>query len=164
MYKKGFGILEVLVSSVIIITILMALVFIGRTALTNSSYIQEKAQAVYLAQEGIEIVRQIRDTNWIDRDNTTGWNSLAAGNYGISYNSTTKKYGLAGSNDSVTMNNLTFTRTIKIENTGSLLPGSGGSDIHPSDNAFKVTSTITWNNGSKTVSVSEILTNWRPNF
>ncbi|MCL5410331.1 MAG: hypothetical protein M1324_00550 [Patescibacteria group bacterium] len=168
-FRKGFGILEVLVSSLIIITILMALVFVGRTALANSAYSQEKAQAVYVAQEGIEIVRQIRDTNWIDGDNTTGWNSLTslAGTNNYKVNFSSSKYSLVLGSDSVTVNNMAFIRTIKIESVGSLLPGTGAStDVHPTDNALKVTSTVTWsfNNVQKSVSASEILTNWRPNF
>jgi Tfp pilus assembly protein PilV len=74
-YKKGFGLMEVLLSGVIIIMILGALVAIGHAAITNSEYAAERTQAIYLAQEGIETVRQIRDSNWIDGNPTT-WKAI----------------------------------------------------------------------------------------
>ncbi|MFA7253415.1 MAG: hypothetical protein WC107_02585 [Patescibacteria group bacterium] len=64
--KNGFGIIEVLVAATIIIVILAALTSVGKAALTNNSSLQERSNAIYLAQEGLEIVRQIRDSNWID--------------------------------------------------------------------------------------------------
>lgn len=71
--KRGFGILEVLISGVIIIIILGALVVLARNAINNSQYVQERSQAVNLAQEGIEIVRQIRDTSYYSANN---WNQM----------------------------------------------------------------------------------------
>lgn len=192
-YKQGFSILEVLVSSVIIITILSVLVFIGRLALANSLYAQEKAQAIYLAQEGIEIVRQIRDTNWTDRNNATQFDDIAWNNtnsalvpatsgtiYYPLFNTINgfKRWGLKNKGSStdtdvpITDSSLgstqTYKREIKIENTGSLLTGSGtaSTDVYSTSNALKITSTVTWdlNGVQKSVSASEILTNWRPNF
>ena len=74
--KKGFGLIEVLISAAILIVILGALVAIGRMALTNIRVSQERAQATYLAQEGLEVARQIRDTNWVDGRNDTTWDSF----------------------------------------------------------------------------------------
>jgi len=182
-YKKGFGILEVLVSSVIIITILSLLVFIGRSALANSLYAQQKAQVIYLAQEGIEQVRQIRDTNWIDGDNTTQfdsvvWNSakndlqqLVDGEYVFYYNSTLKRYGLTAnaSGESISIDGQAYTRKIilsSISSSSTILPGSGVNNINKSDQSFKATIRVTWdiNGQAKNIEASEILTNWRPNY
>lgn len=74
--KNGFGLIEVLISAAILIVILGALVAIGRMALTNIRVSQERAQATYLAQEGLEVARQIRDTNWVDGLNNTDWNDF----------------------------------------------------------------------------------------
>lgn len=74
--KKGFGLLEVLLASIIIITLILALVFLSRTALSNVSYLQERSQATFLAQEGIEVVRQVRDSNYIDGKNLSTWDTL----------------------------------------------------------------------------------------
>lgn len=193
-FKKGFGILEVLVSAVIVITILAALVLIGRAALANSINVQEKAQAIYLAQEGIEQVRQIRDTNWIDKNNATQFDDLVwDGNKiveptnntdyvidSVSIDATKQRMLLVAlQQNSATVslkdskNNATkeFQRTIKINYlnyppANALLPGTGSNDVQKATEAYRVTVFVSWNaNGmTKSVTASEILTNWRPNF
>lgn len=164
--KKGFGLLEVLISAVIIIIILSALVTIGRAALSNNEYLAQRAQATYLAQEGVEIVRQIRDTNWIDKSNTTNWGSLPTGTFGISFNAATHKYVPSGASDSMTINNVPFTRTINVNtvDTTTLMPNGSSTDLKPY--AVKVRSRVTWtfSGQSKFVELSEMLTNWRPDF
>lgn len=74
--KFGFGIIEVLLSGVIIITILGALVFAARNIINNTTYSQQRVQAVFLAQDAIEHLRQIRDTNYIDGVSDTKWNTI----------------------------------------------------------------------------------------
>lgn len=179
-YKKGFGLLEVLISAVIIIIILSALITIGRAAMNNNEYLAERAQAIYLAQEGIEMVRQIRDTNWIDGDNSSKWNTLngtdvSNGNYKLAFDSVKGRWLLAVDDFSasetirvpVTEPNLPFTRKINVvpvDASSQLLPNGVGTDLKPF--ATKVTATVTWtfSGQSKSVALSEILTNWRPDF
>ena len=72
-YQKGFGLIEVLLASLVIITVIMALIYVGRLAISNSSEAQRRTQATYLAQEAMESVRQIRDSNYIDNDVATSW-------------------------------------------------------------------------------------------
>lgn len=80
----GFTIIEVLIAvAVITIGILGILVIIHQTiaymALSSSRLV-----ATYLAQEGMEIVRNIRDTNWL---NARSWNDgLNQGDYEADYN------------------------------------------------------------------------------
>lgn len=74
--KKGFGLLEVLLASLVIIMVTMALSFLGRAAISNVSNLQQRSQATFLAQEAIEVVRQIRDTNYIDNVSETQWASM----------------------------------------------------------------------------------------
>lgn len=187
-YKKGFGLMEVLISAVIIIIILSALVTIGRMALSNSEYLAERAQAIYLAQEGLEMTRQIRDTNWIDGNSDTKWNTLYSStntcvptadnpcNYSITYVPDVADLTLgriqltsaAPGFKTIPINSVNFKQQIRIASiTGfsqsQLLP-SPGTDLKPY--AIKVTSTVTWNfsGQNKSVNVSEFLTNWRPDF
>lgn len=190
-FKKGFGILEVLISSVIIMIILGALVFIGRSAMANSEYIQERAQAIYLAQEGLELVRQIRDTNWIDGTNTawdsmkcnstiTGFeaNPIAAGNnYELAYISSIKRYCLNTPSElseidiaqGSAISAVKYKRKIILERGDNLLPENPldqSTKVYSNINAMKVTAEVTWlfNGAEKNITVSEMLTNWRPNF
>ena len=75
--KSGFGMLEVLLSGVIIITMLGALVFTARNIINNTTYSQQRAQAAFIAQDAIESVRQIRDSNYIDGVSLTKWDTFA---------------------------------------------------------------------------------------
>jgi prepilin-type N-terminal cleavage/methylation domain-containing protein len=80
--QKGFTLIEILIS-IFIITIGVVGVF--STIVKYSQMTQEEKdhfEASYLAQEGIEIVKNIRDTNWIEgaaswKDGLTGclWSS-----------------------------------------------------------------------------------------
>lgn len=81
---KGFTIIEVLIAvAVITIGILGILGVIYQT----TSYIalsSSRLVAIYLAQEGMEIARNIRDTNWL---NNRPWDQgLSAGDWEAAYN------------------------------------------------------------------------------
>lgn len=183
--KKGFGLLEVLVSSSIIILVLGSVVFVGRQALANSTYSQQRAEAIFLAQEGLESVRQIRDTNWIDGSNKTEWDDLSydnnaytalagqlSDNYTLKYFNNVnvkQRYLLTKepSEETIRLDNQDYVRIINIATPeGTILPGNGTNDVHKDINALKVTVTVKWNFGGidRTTNVSEVLTNWRPNF
>jgi type II secretory pathway pseudopilin PulG len=65
MKKNSFTLLEAIFAiSILIFTLTGSFALISRL-LGFSPQIQSKLIASYLAQEGIEIVRNIRDTNWI---------------------------------------------------------------------------------------------------
>lgn len=159
-----------------------------------------RAQATFLAQEGIETVRQIRDTNWIDGVNTTAWNNLnlnaggaviGIGCYKTIVNATNPyRYSLSSStigspiyNDlehcQTYVNNIrpatqkitvspanTFYRTVHIDKKLTQYDSNLMSGVSPNENAIKVTATVgfDFNGQKKSVSASEIITNWRPGF
>jgi len=81
--KKGFTLIELLLT-IFIVTIGLAAVFlIAQFPLHQTSISISRLTAAYLAQEGIEIVRNIRDTNWLE---PSPWNSgLSPGNYEADY-------------------------------------------------------------------------------
>ena len=170
--KKGFGLLEVLLSAVIIIIILAALVTIGRAALNNNEYLAQRAQAIYLAQEGLEMTRQIRDTNWIDGENTTKWNTLdrittptATGDYSLIFLNNWK-LGMPTTGENILVGGVIFNRKINISSANDNLLPTLTNNPNLSDYAIKIKSTVTWtySGQSKNVELSEILTNWRPDF
>jgi len=84
---RGFTLLEVILA-ITVLTIAVGGSFALISKITASvSAVQSKLIASYLAQEGIEIVKNIRDTNWL-KDQP--WDqSLGAGNYEIDYLTTT---------------------------------------------------------------------------
>ena len=176
-FSKGFGILEVLISSAIIIVVLGTLVFIAQSSLTNAAYMQERAQAIGLASEGMETVRQIRDSNYIDGDPDTKWNTLSDSDsqdliiFGANY----YLLGLAPLSGvasrpriinrvlpATIIDGVSYTRKVTFQdiNGNQLLSGvsnSGG-------NGFIATVSVTWNgSGGKAGSaeVKELITNSR---
>lgn len=192
--QKAFGIVEVLIASSIIVVILASLVGMGQLALSNSVRMQERAQATRLAQEGIEIVRQIRDTNWVDgnsvsewnswqhTNNTPNWSSASDGDYIVSFDSQNNYTAPHNQPDvmrfyltSVTLApdysnaeaiNLDggvskYKRWVNVASVSNLLPTNSGPTL--SDYAKKITVSVDMPSG-KTISISEMLTNWRPNY
>ncbi len=64
--EKGFNILEVMISVSIIIVGIISIMGLFAVIAKNASDNKIKIIAAYLAEENIEIVRQIRDTNWLN--------------------------------------------------------------------------------------------------
>lgn len=177
--KRGFGLIEVLVASTTVSLILSALIIAGNTVLKNSVRLGQRVQAMYLAQEGIEIIRQMRDTNWIDNKNTTDWNTWIwdssdsslikpeeGGECYLKYVS--NRFGLKcdDGKEEMDLNHTLFTRSFKIEGVGELLSESSEEDIlNQTYNSLKVTVRVSWGSGqNEAIETSEILTNWRPQY
>jgi prepilin-type N-terminal cleavage/methylation domain-containing protein len=80
---NGFTLLEIIVS-LFIVTIGMGGVFIIiERSFIIMSISESRLVAANLAQEGIEVVRNIRDTNWLEAQ---GWDSgLGEGDYQVQY-------------------------------------------------------------------------------
>lgn len=187
-FSKGFGILEVLISSAIIIVVLGTLVFIAQSSLTNAAYMQERAQAVSLAAEAIETVRQNRDSNYIDQNAATQWNTIGTNsNYEIfnfigsefcisqNLNSTTNRLYLStpcsSSLSIINIDGVNYSRIIKFYDiskvgSGQLLttPAIDANGTDNSKNAFLVSVNVSWKgSGGKSASVDldEMVTNSR---
>lgn len=64
--KNGFGLLEVMFATAIFIVVVGSMVTLSRLSLRNAVLATHRAQAFNLAQDGLEVIRQMRDTNWID--------------------------------------------------------------------------------------------------
>lgn len=180
--SKGFGILEVLLAGVIIITMLGALVVLGKTVLNNLDYSAQRTQATFLAQQGIEIVRQIRDTNYIDDNSETQWNTLVLRNGGTTVKS--PDFGTDG-NSAVFVSSYASNKNILIPNPPSeiSLVSNNASNVFKrnfkfkkvssnfkigvnsvdENNAMIVTCEVTWGN-DKSVTIEEMITNSHPNF
>jgi len=65
--NKGFTILEVIVAIFLLTVGIFGSYALITQTIFSSTQVSEKLIASYLAQEGIEIVRNIRDTNWLER-------------------------------------------------------------------------------------------------
>lgn len=169
-YEKGFTIAEVLIS-ITVLSFGIILIYSAFTSIVNTTYtISARSGAIYLAQEGIEIIRNIRDNNFLKRADNPNF-SWSAGLMngpcatGCMADYKTNHYSqLLGNTDTfLSLNSdgfysydygglpTIFKRKILIN------PLEGTSD------ALKVQSMVTWdyNNQSYSFEASEYLYNWK---
>ena len=179
-YNQGFTLVETLVSIMLFSVGVITMLTVLAKGISDTGYAKQKISAEYLAQEGIELVRNIRDTHVLySATPQAGWiafrSSLGPCNGKCYINSDdlfevappmeiTKIPIIACANSCPTLlynsSNGRFgysvgpssglRREITVDQVG------GGND------ELKVTSTVFWNQGSGTykVSFSENLYNW----
>jgi len=135
-YSKGFGILEVLVAAGVLIVVIAGTAALANYSLRATVLASDRTMATQLAQEGIEKVREQRDTNWIDNDTGTSWSTLDE--------LPDTQHLLAG---------VQFTRYVTI---GTGLDAS----------LLKVSSKVTWQEYGKSWNVELItyLSDWKPQY
>ena len=161
--EKGFTLLEMLIS-IMIITIAVLPIYQAVFKYTkNTQTERENFIASYLGQEGIEFIKNIRDTNWIQG---LAWdNGLSAclgsgcerGPYGLSVRAWTGEKLVIDEVSGATG----FYRYV-----GSPLPGDITTSFsrkiqitQPTADEIDITVTVYW--GSKTMVVKENIFNWR---
>jgi type II secretory pathway pseudopilin PulG len=64
---KGFTLVEVIVAIFLLTVGIIGVSALITSTISSATHSSQKLVAAYLAQEGIEIVRNIRDTNWIEQ-------------------------------------------------------------------------------------------------
>ena len=76
--RRGFTLVETLVAvSIFSVSVITLIAFLA-TNLSNTGYAKNKMIATYLAQEGIEYIRNMRDTYVLYPTNNGGWSSFKA--------------------------------------------------------------------------------------
>ena len=85
--NKGFTLLETIVAVGVIVVGLVAALVLINSSLFYVSLIKDRLVAANLNSEGLEVVRNIRDNNWLQ--NLSWNNSLSNGDYNVVYNSLT---------------------------------------------------------------------------
>lgn len=68
--QKGFGIIEILVATTVITISLVSLMNVIRVSTSVSSESFRKIKAEFLAEEGIEVVKILRDDSWASNIST----------------------------------------------------------------------------------------------
>ncbi len=78
-FRRGFTLVEMLVAVSIFVASILALLGILTQSISSTTYAKRKVVASYLAQEGIEYIRNLRDTHVLySATPQTGWNNFNA--------------------------------------------------------------------------------------
>lgn len=148
--NKGFSLVETLVAVMIFSVAIMAVMTVLSGSISNINNVKKKMVATYLAQGGIEYVRNMRDTYVISAGTPQeGWDKFRDDMRGIGCD---KEEGCELCNLVASTLNCSdisgFTRTIQM--------------IEMSSDSFKIISTVSWSVAGKTqsISFSEALFNW----
>lgn len=72
MMRKGFGLLEVLLATAIFIVVIGSMVTLNQMSVRNAVLANHRTQAYNLAEDALESIRELRDTNWIDGPDIAG--------------------------------------------------------------------------------------------
>lgn len=137
--NSGFSVVEVLLAATVfgfLVTALSGALIYGRS---GTAIAGERLQALTLAEEGLEAVRNIRDASY---------SNLSDGTYGVTPSGSPLVWNFSGTSD----NTGVFTRQITVATVDSTRKA--------------ITSTVSWtNNGiSRQVTATSRLTNWRAAF
>lgn len=156
--KKGFTLIEVIIAISIIVVGIISCISLISSSISGVTIGKSKIIAAGLAQEGVEIVRNIRDNNWTNYKRTidTWRDGLGEGNWLVQYNgqslisySITKlKKDSNGFYQYANGVNTEFYRKINISYIGN--------------NQIKVLSEITWQEKGKnqSIQIENRLYNW----
>ncbi|MCX6753269.1 MAG: prepilin-type N-terminal cleavage/methylation domain-containing protein [Candidatus Nomurabacteria bacterium] len=177
--NKGFTLVETLVAISIFTISVLGMVSILSNGITDTEYAKDKVIATYLAQEGIEYVRNIRDENILFAD-SQGWSNFQTALVPC-VPSTGLGCGMTNNIDKTAINFFQCINPVDCElyiNQGSgeyhydVGGSSGDTDsgfnrvistkFDPSTDRVTVYSVVSWNqkSGPQNVTFSESLFNW----
>jgi len=140
--NKGFTILEAIAAIFVMTVGVLGAYAVVQQIIVYNSISSSRLTAAYLAQEGIEIVRNIRDTNWLTVPLVVWDNGISSREEIVALDGAASK----------------FKRKITIFDATDLSsPSDGTPDM------FKVKVEVLWTEKGKdyTVAVEEHLYNWR---
>ena len=150
--------MEVIIAVAVILTVLISAIALITFSTAGIRLNKSKIIAVGLAQEGLEIVKNIRDNNWLQyRRTTDDWlTGLGAGNWRVQYNtesllaysSVPLKLDSSGFYQYSSGSNAPFYRRINIQNIN--------------EDQIKVVAEVTWteNGRSQLISSEARYYNW----
>lgn len=177
--KSGFGLIEVVISLGIIALVMGSVTLLGRVVYNGTIVAKHRAEASAFAQQGTELVRQIRDTQLVDKKTGTWDNWFDSGGFGDNVSLTNANssknwrlvtYGSSGSQYTMTSQGVDYTRNIivyKDKVPTDLVIDNPNTSINENidEGAVyrKVVSTVTWQDYGRTQTVELItyLTNWK---
>ena len=154
--NKGTGLVEVLVATFIFSIILSALITASNSYFSNSEDSLKSEQAAYLAEDGVEAVKTIRDISW------TNISSLSTTtNYYLYLDLSSSTNVLWRATTTATSSNPSFTRVLRLADVQRDVNGrivSSGGTVDPKSK--QVTVSLTWlaKSGTTTKSIVTYVT------
>lgn len=138
--KKAFTLIETLVAISIFTVSLLGIMSVLASSISSTNYAKQKMIATYLAQEGVEYARNLRDTEVITNGGPNGWSAFIPSSSSPSETIVfpyTLDPDFAGFSRLITKNRI-------------------------SADEANISSAVTWNQGSgpHTITFSENLFNW----
>ena len=156
--NKGFGLLEIVIASGLVAGSLLAVISVFVLAQSTVEFSTQNLQAVFLAEEGLEVLRFLRDSSW--RQNIS---TLSGGtDYYFTFNTLTSEWTIAASEPPPIEG--VFVRSFRIESVSR----DSADNIEPvynpaNDNpgTKKVIMKVSWNfkGQNQTASLEAYLTN-----
>lgn len=156
--NKAFTLIEVIIAIAVITAALMSSMALITFSVSSIRVSKSKIIATNLAQEGLEIVRNIRDSNWLSyKRSPENWrDGLGVGDYRVQYN----QLGL-----------LSFSSTPLRRNSSSFYQYDSGNNTpfyrkivieHIGNNQIKTVAEITWQERGRnqSIQVEDRLYNW----
>ena len=156
--RHGFGLIETVVGAAILTAVLLGLAQVGQLTLRLVSTANLRLRASFLAEEGLEVARLVRDSSWAANIGPKAlcsdhYLSFSSGSWQITANPAPLVEGI-------------FERRVRFEavtrNASSDITGTGCAESGSDPDTRKVTATVSWINRGQTASVviSTYLTNF----
>jgi type II secretory pathway pseudopilin PulG len=153
-HRKGVGLVEIIIGTTILSLVLFA--FTSSLSLYSQASMDatKRVQALFLAEEGLEVVRERRDASWV---------SFAAVSvnvpHGISFSTATSSWSFVSTPDTTGV----FTRSITFRDVfrdanGRIVSGTGGTH---DPRTRRVEAVVSWSGarGVQSVRLESILAN-----
>ena len=151
-FRKGFGLIEIIVGSTILTISLIAISTYFQKSLQLNQDSGKTVQASFLLEEGIEVVKFFRDTSWQNISGLTAGTSYFLQFDGAKWATTSSNIFVEG----------VFERKMVIDNVSrdanDDIVSSGGTNV---PDTKKATVSVSWlgRNGTTTKSIATYLTN-----
>jgi len=153
--QKGFGLLETVVAIFIITVGLIGGLSLAISSTTAARNVRERFIAYSLAQEGLELVRNYRDSVWLTEQDgfAPGQTMENNGEYALDYTGLIEERGAAGDYD------LHYENGLYRHDAGALTKYSRSITLQTQGNSKVVISQVSWANHE--LSLELHLYNWR---
>lgn len=172
--NKSFGLIEALIAGGILTLVASGAVVLNAQVVRNTALLADRLVAFEWAQEGLEIVRQIRDSNLIDGNPETDWQCFNPDGVNIpgcgiilnqpyhtelTTNARRWKLVSGAQTNPFEPRNL-YTREIRILSTNPTNPGTlTGAD--PEKRLVRVTVSFQFGGRTEQVTLATIISNWK---